>query len=123
MFIDLTMNRKNEWRDLTKEVVIEDEVQNTLDYHEALFTSEREKDQQIKSFDYSDEEVKGFNAAFSVFDQDGDGTISYEEFGTVMKNLGQSASETELQDMINGVDADGNGTIDFREFLCLMAKI
>ena len=27
-----------------------------------------------------------------------------------MKNLGQSPSEAELQDMINEVDIDGNGT-------------
>ena len=39
-----------------------------------------------------------------------------------MKNLGQTPSEAELQDMINEVDIDGNGTIDFKEFLGLMAR-
>ena len=39
-----------------------------------------------------------------------------------MKNLDQTPSEAELQDMINEVDIDGNATIDFKEFLGLMAR-
>lgn len=54
--------------------------------------------------------------------QDGDGTITTAELGTVMRSLGQNPTEAELQDMINEVDADGNGTIDFPEFLNLMAR-
>src|SRR3954449_12167878 len=63
-----------------------------------------------------------FSVAFSLFDKDGDGTITSKELGTVMRSLGQNPTEAELQDMINEVDADGNGTIDFPEFLTMMAK-
>ncbi|KAF7313850.1 Calmodulin-like protein [Mycena chlorophos] len=63
-----------------------------------------------------------FKEAFSLFDKDGDGTITTLELGTVMRSLGQNPTESELQDMINEVDADGNGTIDFNEFLAMMAK-
>ena len=56
------------------------------------------------------------------FLQDGDGTITTQELGTVMRSLGQNPTEAELQDMINEVDADGNGTIDFPEFLTMMAR-
>ncbi|KAK7901519.1 hypothetical protein WMY93_018288 [Mugilogobius chulae] len=59
---------------------------------------------------------------FSLFDKDGDGTITTKELGTVMRSLGQNPTEAELQDMINEVDADGNGTIDFPEFLTMMAR-
>ena len=59
---------------------------------------------------------------WSVFDKDGDGTITTKELGTVMRSLGQNPTEAELQDMINEVDADGNGTIDFPEFLTMMAR-
>ena len=62
-----------------------------------------------------------FKEAFSLFDKDGDGTITTKELGTVMRSLGQNPTEAELQDMINEVDADGNGTIDFPEFLTMMA--
>lgn len=56
------------------------------------------------------------------FFTDGDGTITTNELGTVMRSLGQNPTEAELQDMINEVDADGNGTIDFPEFLTMMAR-
>merc|ERR1712187_1078401 len=60
--------------------------------------------------------------AFSLFDKDGDGTITTKELGTVMRSLGQNPTEAELADMVNEVDADGNGTIDFSEFLTMMAR-
>ena len=60
-----------------------------------------------------------FKEAFSLFDKDGDGTITTKELGTVMRSLGQNANEDELQDMINEVDADGNNTIYNRTILPL----
>ena len=52
-----------------------------------------------------------FKEAFSLFDKDGDGTITTKELGTVMRSLGQNPTEAELQDMINEVDADGTFAI------------
>merc|ERR1712010_71401 len=70
----------------------------------------------------TEEQIAEFKEAFSLFDKDGDGTITTKELGTVMGSLGQNPTEAELQDMINEVDADGSGTIDFPEFLNLMAR-
>lgn len=67
-------------------------------------------------------QIAEFKEAFSLFDKDGDGTITTKELGTVMRSLGQNPTEAELQDMVNEVDADGNGTIDFPEFLTMMAR-
>ena len=61
----------------------------------------------------TEEQIAEFKEAFSLFDKDGDGTVTTKELGTVMRSLGQNPTEAELQDMINEVDADGNGTIDF----------
>merc|ERR1711881_588397 len=70
----------------------------------------------------TEEQIAEFKEAFSLFDKDGDGTITTKELGTVMRSLGQIPSEADLQDMINEVDADGNGTIAFPEFLTMMAR-
>lgn len=65
-----------------------------------------------------------FKEAFSLFDKDGDGTITTKELGTVMRSLGQNPTEAELQDMINEVDADGKTHLQFyNSSLCVLVKI
>jgi len=70
----------------------------------------------------SQEQISEFREAFSLFDKDGDGSITTVELGTVMRSLGQNPTEIELQDMINEVDSDGDGTLSFEEFLQMMAS-
>jgi len=60
---------------------------------------------------------KEFKEAFILFDKNGDGTVSHEELGVVLRTLGQNPTEGEVQDMINEVDEDGSGAIDFSKFL------
>ena len=60
-----------------------------------------------KADQLTEEQIAEFKEAFSLFDKDGDGTITTKELGTVMRSLGQNPTEAELQDMINEVDADG----------------
>ena len=48
-----------------------------------------------------------FRMAFSVFDKDGDGTITTKEMGEVLKNMGHNPSESDLEEMLKEVDADG----------------
>uniref|UniRef100_A0A3Q0S8F8 Calmodulin 2a (phosphorylase kinase, delta) n=1 Tax=Amphilophus citrinellus TaxID=61819 RepID=A0A3Q0S8F8_AMPCI len=59
----------------------------------------------------TEEQIAEFKEAFSLFDKDGDGTITTKELGTVMRSLGQNPTEAELQDMINEVDADGENSV------------
>lgn len=48
-----------------------------------------------------------FREAFRLFDKDGDGSITKEELGRVMRSLGQFARTEELQQMLQEVDVDG----------------
>ena len=69
----------------------------------------------------TEEQIAEFKEAFSLFDKDGNNTITTAELSSVMRSLGQNPTIEEIKDMISGVDADGNGTIDFSEFLVMMA--
>ena len=65
----------------------------------------------------TEEQIAEFKEAFSLFDKDGDGTITTKELGTVMRSLGQNPTEAELQDMINEVDADGKNRLPWGLFI------
>eukprot|EP00112_Aurelia_sp_Birch-Aquarium-sp1_P015199 Seg335.5 transcript_id=Seg335.5/GoldUCD/mRNA.D3Y31 product=Calmodulin protein_id=Seg335.5/GoldUCD/D3Y31 len=68
----------------------------------------------------SEEQLKEFKEAFSLFDAKGNGSISQQDLGIVMRSLGQSPTEKEVATMIKEVDVDGNGEIDFSEFVQMM---
>lgn len=72
--------------------------------------------------DLTEEEISNLKEAFSLFDRNGDGTITIKELESVMKSLGQNPTEAELNDMVNEIDADGNGKIEFDEFVTLMKR-
>lgn len=57
-------------------------------------------------------------AAFSVFDQNGDGTLSKEELRTGY--MFGSLSPEELRRLVNDLDDNGDGEIDFHEFMQMM---
>ncbi|KAK2497743.1 hypothetical protein MC885_007895 [Smutsia gigantea] len=70
----------------------------------------------------TEEQVAEIREAFSLFDKDGDGTITTQELGTIMRSLGQNPTEAELRGMVGEIDHDSSGTVDFPEFLGMMAK-
>jgi len=66
--------------------------------------------------------VIGLLYAFSMIDQNGDGSITSKELGTVMRYTGRNFTKADLQKIVNEVDEDGNGSIEFPEVLSLMAR-
>jgi len=59
-----------------------------------------------KDITLTEEEIGNFKEAFTLFDKDGDRTITTNELGIVERSLGQNPTEAELQDKINEFDAD-----------------
>ncbi|PFX26342.1 Calmodulin [Stylophora pistillata] len=80
------------------------------------------KSRSICKGELSSEVISEFREAFSLFDHDGDGTITTSELQTVMERLGLSSDQEQLNEMIREVDADGSGAVDFEEFCVLMQK-
>lgn len=53
---------------------------------------------------------------FQACDSNGDGAIQYDEFVTLLRNLGADMSDEECRIGFSDVDGDGDGSIDFEEF-------
>ncbi|XP_035737330.1 probable calcium-binding protein CML22 isoform X1 [Vespa mandarinia] len=68
-------------------------------------------------------QMREFREAFNLFDKDGDGNITKEELGRVMRSLGQFARAEELNTMLQEIDIDGDGTVSFEEFVEIVSNI
>ncbi|KIW04752.1 uncharacterized protein PV09_04478 [Verruconis gallopava] len=68
------------------------------------------------------EQLAEYREAFKIFDKNGDGQITAEELGEIMRSLGQNPTATELQDIIAELDIDNSGAVDFDEFIRMMGQ-
>ncbi|KAK9816876.1 hypothetical protein WJX72_006443 [[Myrmecia] bisecta] len=62
------------------------------------------------------EPEKDLKEVFSVFDRNGNGTISADELRAAIKSIGEELSEQDIEDTIHLADKSGNGEIDYDEF-------
>lgn len=59
---------------------------------------------------------------FAQFDANGDGKISADELGAVLRSLGDHTTDAEAILMVEEVDEDGDGCIDLHEFIELNTR-
>ena len=59
---------------------------------------------------------------FNMLDEDHTGFISLANLKKVAKEIGETMSEPELQNLIKKIDTDGDGEISFAEFYAVIAK-
>jgi len=65
---------------------------------------------KIQNTDSVEDEIK---EAFRVFDKDGHGHISADEFRFVMRNIGSQMTEEEIEEMITEADHDHDVLISY----------
>ena len=86
------------------------------------YSEEEEEEEDNDNDEEEEDEEEEIREAFHSFDKNRANTITTEDFGTVLRSLGQNPTEEELEDMIKKVDTDGTGTISFSEFRTMMRK-
>jgi len=60
--------------------------------------------------------------AFKLFDSENRGKIGLKDLKRVARELGETMTEEELQEMIDEADRDGDGEISEEEFIRIMKK-
>jgi calmodulin len=92
---------------------VDEDGNNEIDFNEFLVL--------MKSRISENDPDKELRDAFAVFDTDGGGSICRKELKRLMKKLGQTLSDAELDAMMDEVDTDGDGEISFEEFKAMMS--
>nr|QGQ62241.1 Troponin C [Demodex folliculorum] len=72
--------------------------------------------------DLTKEQVQMLRKAFDMFDREKKGYIACNMVSTILRTLGQTFEESDLQQLIIEIDADGSGQLGFDEFLTLTAR-
>ncbi|CAG9318709.1 unnamed protein product [Blepharisma stoltei] len=68
------------------------------------------------------EQIAEIKETFSLFDKNGAGTISLDEMAIIIRSLGQTPTEAEIENMKREADPNSTGRIDYPEFLAIFAK-
>ena len=56
----------------------------------------------------------------TVFDKDGNGTIDLEELRTALTQIGETMTDTEVEELFEAADSNHDGSLDYNEFVELM---
>jgi calmodulin len=76
----------------------------------------------MAQYQITPEIIDEYRQTFSLFDKDGDGHISADELGFVMRANGHAPTNEEVKAIIAEVDKNKSGEIEFDEFVQLMVN-
>lgn len=65
-------------------------------------------------------QLEEYKDAFRIFDRSGLGSFTAEDIGWVMRSLGQSPTQQQIDAIIRDMDLDNDGVIDLAEFMVRM---
>jgi len=68
------------------------------------------------------DQVTRAKEAFSVFDEDGSGSISLAELRRIMTTYGEDMSPEEVKELFDTLDTDGDGKLNIDEFVELLVS-
>ena len=100
---------------------LDDDGTNVLEFEE--FVRLMHKTKKIKAMvrrKLTAEQVNILKEQYLAFDHDGSGAIDRSELGDVMKSLGQSRTDEELESLLQEMDTDGTKMLEFSEFVDLL---
>ena len=70
----------------------------------------------------NDKNSKEFFEAFERFDKDYDGFMSIDDLAEIMKKVGKSINQGEMQDLIGEINPHDNGMFDLKDYLSIMQR-
>ena len=70
----------------------------------------------------NDKASKEYVNAFERFDKDYDGYISIEDLAEIMKKVGKSINQGEMQDLEGEINPHENGMFDLKEYISIMQR-
>jgi len=72
---------------------------------------------QIIAGQLDESQIRGLRETFTALDANGDGLLTLNELKSGLDRAGYRKTNSDLEDMMEGMDTDGSGVIDYTEFL------
>ena len=68
-------------------------------------------------------QLEEYKDAFKIFHRRGQGSFTGADVGWVMRSLGQTPTEKQIEAIIRDMDLDNDGVIDLAEFMIRMMAL